>query len=192
MSECESYEVLVSAQVDGELETERYPELLDHVARCRTCRRFYLEAQALGGVLEALPGGPSTEPLPESIWQEISASQRKTARLVAGNSGWILRLAASVVLALGVAMTVLWLQPSPEPSQGLLEIALGETPEAMTDERFVEITTELLKGDRRYRQTMLQVMAEVEGPLTEGEGDVLARIEGETEDEGEVAGELRV
>ena len=192
MNECESFEILISTHQDDELEVERLPELLEHLALCRSCRRFYLEGRALAGVLEAIPEMASTQEPPERHWPSILDSAGAGAGRRAWAPSWALKLAASLLLVLG--LTFLWLRIQgpgeivPEPT----EIALGETPGAMSDERFVEIIKQLLQGDRRYRLTMLQVMAEVEGGGEEGSGDGLARVEEGAEDAGEEAGRLRV
>ena len=61
----------------------------------------------------------------------------------------------------------------------------------MSDQEFVAITTQLLRGERRYRLAMLQVLEEVEEPEREGGSDVLAEVRERGEDEGEAVGTAR-
>jgi hypothetical protein len=74
---------------------------------------------------------------------------------------WAMRLAAAVLLVAGLwggLAAVSALRPAGEP----IEITLGEDSGRMSEERFVDLTVELLRADSRYHQEMLQVLTAVE------------------------------
>lgn len=181
---CERYEVLVSTWLDESLDRSRQRELLDHLTRCAACRRFYLEARALEGLVAVVePRGQ--EEAPEAVWERIERRARRR-----GGSGkplvWL--AAAAAALAVGVALT--WI-----PWPGLqsaaaepIEILLEEHREDMTEERFVELTTELLQADRKYHFAMQDVMRAVIESSWEGEG---ATSEGSVEEAGDDEGDNR-
>ena len=61
--------------------------------------------------------------------------------------------------------------PTPTTSSEDMIVRIGDNPNAMSDARFIEMTTELLRADRTYRDQMFTVLASVRtGELQEGEG----------------------
>ena len=51
-----------------------------------------------------------------------------------------------------------------------MEIVVGSAPQSMDDERFIELTRELLRADPRYHRTMLEIVSAVDRQTTRGEG----------------------
>lgn len=162
MSDCETYEMSISALADGELPAEDLLPTLDHLAECDSCRAFYRDVRALAAALPAEAEPASSVPLaaPEEIWHRIEAAtapasfQRGRPRRA---PSWALRLAAAVVLVAGLwgaLATVSTLNPADEP----IEVTLGDDGGRMTEQRFVDLTVELLRADSRYHQEMLQVL----------------------------------
>lgn len=168
MKGCEHYEVEISALLDGESDPARAVEILDHVTRCPSCRRFYQEVRSFQSVVDemqerlgqapaekaALAGGPG-------IWDRLHAVPQ-----------WAWGMAAALVVAVG-----LWglhtggiLSPYASNEEPV-RITLESEKENMNDRRFMEVMTELLQADRRYHQAMFDVLSSIEddGEYTGGE-----------------------
>ena len=185
MSDCETCEISLSALADGELPAEELLPAIDHLAECPGCRAFYRDLRALAA---ALPARPVAEPppaeAPEEVWRRIEAATAPAVVPAVGRTGhsrpWALRLAAAVVLVAGLWGALAAVR-SLHPSDAPIEVTLGEDRGRMTEERFVDLTVELLRADSRYHQEMLQVLTAVErgerqensvdhdAPLPEGE-----------------------
>ncbi|HKH46052.1 MAG TPA: zf-HC2 domain-containing protein [Thermoanaerobaculia bacterium] len=166
MSDCETYEMSLSALADGELPAEELLPTLDHLAECPSCLAFYRDLRALAAALPAAaaePAGTLTSPgeAPEEIWRRIKAAAVPAAR--PGHAQpWAMRLAAAFLLVAGLwgalAAVRSVLRPAGEP----IEVTLGEDRGRMTEQRFVDLTVELLRADARYHQEMLQVLTAVD------------------------------
>lgn len=183
---CKRIESSISALIDGELETPEQLPVIDHLVACDSCRAFYRRARALDDMVVA-SRSQDVEPAPEAVWERIAAASGWSGRsLETGRGGtrrlakWgqrALQLAAVLVLALGLW----WLRPAPEPPSAAddeitedVDVVLEEDRGSMTDDRFLEITTEILRADRSYHRKMLEVMSVVTA--------MTARPEGSTDD----------
>lgn len=153
MKTCEEFEMLASAFVDDELSRDETVTLLDHLATCESCRFFYRQSRALGA---ALSGSPAAVALPMTAWQRIESRVRPRMVIPA----WGVRAAAGILLGLLVWQLGQFRFP-PLRETGSIEVALEESKGVMSDDRFVELTSELLRADRRYHVAMLQVMTDV-------------------------------
>ena len=89
-----------------------------------------------------------------------------------------LGLAAGLILALGI-----WLlrpavleesAPVLDREGGVVNVVLEQDRGSMSDERFLELTTELLRADRGYHRKMFEIMRVVD--------DMTARPEGSTDE----------
>jgi hypothetical protein len=154
MKTCEEFEMLASAFVDDELSREETVSLLDHLAVCEGCRFFYRQTRSLD---ETLSGSPAAEVLPAHAWQRIESRVRRRRPVM---PAWGLRAAAGVFLAI-VIWQIAQLRVSPLQDSRPIEVSLEGAKGAMTDGRFIELTSEILRADRRYHAAMLQVMTEV-------------------------------
>ena len=163
MKKCESYESLVSAWLDGQLDRAEQVEGLDHLVRCESCRAFYLDARALDGLLGTLrTPAVATEPSPD-VWKRIEWATRKRRSGSARRRipAWALQAAAVVVLGVGLSFMV-WsgrMLEAPLPEQA--EVVLGENRGQMTEKRFVELAKEVLRADGQYHSAMLEIMGQV-------------------------------
>jgi len=163
MKNCESYESLVSAWLDAELDRSGQVECLDHLVRCASCRGFYLDARALDGLVGAVrTPSEATEPSP-AVWKRIEWATRKDRARPARRRipAWALQAAAVIVLGVGLSFMV-WsgrMLEAPLPEQA--EVVLGESGGQMTNTRFVELTKEVLRADRQYHSAMLEIMGQV-------------------------------
>jgi len=157
MNRCEHFELLVSAWLDGALARDEQVECVDHLVRCSACRRFYVDARALGGLVAALRR-PATAAQPTaSTWQRIERAGRPARRKP---SVWMLQAAALATLALSLYLAV---GSTHQVVPGLVDrndVVLGVGGN-MTDARFVELTKEVLRAEPRYRTAMHEVLDQV-------------------------------
>jgi predicted anti-sigma-YlaC factor YlaD len=184
MNSHEDYEILVSSWIDGQLERPRQVEMLDHLARCESCRQFYLEARGLEGLMASVREPRAAEPPSPQVWDRIEfASRRRRARVPSWRRrvpAWAMQAAAVLVVAVGLGV-VFWggrANLAPRPADA--EIVLGEATGQMTETRFVDLTKEVLRADRRYHAAMHEVMEHVlrDTTVREASGEVTpARLE---------------
>ena len=73
MKNCEYYEELVGAALDGEITAEEEKELRAHLESCEACRNFYEAMQAISGADDAL-GEP-----PENFTANVMARVHEAA-----------------------------------------------------------------------------------------------------------------
>lgn len=171
---CETFERAISELVDGELDTPEQLAAVDHLVACASCRAFYRRARKLGEMVaraEAEEPGPP----PEEVWRRIADETGVTRRRRPGVRvpRFALQLAAVIVLALGFALLPrLFQTPQATAGDGRIVVELGSDGGAMTEERFVEITTEILRSDSRFHREMLAVMALVTAADDSSEGTV--------------------
>ena len=165
MSDCETYEMSISALADGELPAEDLLPTLDHLTECASCRAFYRDVRALAAALPAEAELASAVPpeAPEEIWHRIEAATAPAfvQRERPGRApSWALRLAAAVLLVAGL-WGALATVSALRPADGPIEVTLGDDRGRMTEQRFVDLTVELLRADSRYHQEMLQVLTTI-------------------------------
>jgi hypothetical protein len=165
MSDCETYEISMSALADGELSTEDLLPTIDHLAECPGCQAFYRDVRALAASLPARPLAASvTGEAPEEIWRRIEVAAAPAVVPAVGRTGsarpWAPRLAAAVLLVAGLWGALAAVR-SRHPAGAPIEVTLGEDRGRMTERRFVDLTVELLRADSRYRREMLQVLTVV-------------------------------
>jgi predicted anti-sigma-YlaC factor YlaD len=173
---CDTHQADLSALLDGELDAREASPAIDHLTGCRACRDFWRGARALqtaAGSATAVALAP-----PADGWERIEAAVGRRDR-----GAWAWRVAAALLVGLGLLLT---LRPAPprgiEPqAPAAIEVRTGTGD--MSERRFVELTTELLRADRDFHTKMLEVMLQVAAP----EGLPGARLEGApvTEDDPE-------
>ena len=170
MSDCEAYEISISALADGELPAEDLLPTLDHIMECPRCQAFYRDVRALaaafpaGGADSARTAEAAEEAgAPEEVWRRIEVAAAPALARKREDRSWALRLAATIILVAGLwggLAAVRSLRPA-HPAGTPIEVTLGEDRGRMTEARFVDLTVELLRADSRYHQEMLQVMTAV-------------------------------
>ncbi len=174
MSCPEEFQADISALMDGELERDETLRVIDRLLEDSDCREGYLEMRRLTTVVAAaeIPGS-----LPERAWKTIRSKTGLDAPVRSWAwlrpipvPAWMLGAAAVLVLSL-----LVWTNVPTEVDPGVrfqpgVTIEVGSNEDAMTDQRFVELTTEILQADRRYHRKMLEVMNEIEGNTFIAEG----------------------
>jgi len=160
MKNCEHYEMLVSTLIDGALDRAEQIECFDHVVRCRSCREFYLDARALDGLVAAVRTPAEAEAPSPELWKRIDWLTRKDRRASAGRRIpiWAMQAAAVLVIAFGLSVAMWNRADVSAPEQA--EVLLGQSAD-MTEERFVELTKEVMRSDRRYHSAMYEIMGQV-------------------------------
>ncbi len=165
MTSCETCEARISALIDGELDSIEVIEMMDHAMECVSCREFYADARALDRRLRAGVTGTAAEPavvipiLPPGVWERIERAGRAPEPQPLRQ--WGLRIAALVLVGIGLwNIGGLRREPVATPAQAY-DISLEENAAGMTETRFVEMTAELMKSDRRFHRAMYQVMKDI-------------------------------
>lgn len=194
----------LSALLDGELERDERIHVLDRLATDPGVREAYLDMRRLEEVVNAaeLPGT-----LPVRLWRAVLRKVGAVPHRGPSSLGrwlrpvpipaWALGVATVLVLTLVVWGNVAGPVRSPEArlQPGVtIEVGLGSARDGMDDTRFVELTTELLRADRRYHRKMLEVMQEVEGSafIAEGADDRGAGDEARSTDRPDLPADPRV
>ena len=104
MNECEKYQEMISAMLDGELTEAEKADVMAHIAVCGECSAMYAAFSAIGGAMEA-DDVPDT--LHHGIMQKVNAAakakqtQRKIIRLRP-----ILTAAACLVVIVGTVFAI--------------------------------------------------------------------------------------
>ena len=184
MIECRDYELEISALLDGESDPSTAMELLEHVGTCRSCATFVGDVRAVQSKIDRVyvVAGP--------VFTEGSPPRRD--RSIGPMPRWAWAMAATVVITVGgsIALDAAYSNGAVNTLEdGEIVVRLEEDRGAMTEDRFIELTTELLRADRIFRDEMYSVLDAVrsgesvsERTMTEGmsesaeaEGDGRAR-----------------
>lgn len=156
MNRCTDYQLEISALLDGESDPRTALELLDHVGRCGSCGVFVREIRAAQATIDVVY--PVSDPV------RASGSTPSPKRRITPMPRWAWALAATIVVAVG---TVLLSEGDPSGSiadareDSEIVVRLGEHSGTMSDDRFMELATELLSADRLYRDQMYLVLEAV-------------------------------
>ncbi len=173
----------ISALIDGEADVARTLEVVDLLVDSEDAREFYRRSRALDGLVQAAATVPRVE-APAMLWERIAKATEQTpedrqrARLALPARSSRLRvggrtlLAAAAVILVGLAgwWTATSLRRNTEQdlsrrAEQLAQISIGSRAGDMNDDRFLELATEILEADRRYRREMLALIGEVESEL---------------------------
>ncbi len=178
---CEHYEMEISALIDGELPAAEALTVTDHLLHCPDCQEFYCLVRGVDHALEEAKLIARTGDLPVGLWTRIDAASGAQSRSNASQdkvvamrkphqvAPWLLKMAAAVLIMVGVwSLGQLWVNPG--LGGGALQVHLESDRGAMNDERFIDITTELLRADRRYHQKMLEIMTAINSHSYVSEG----------------------
>ena len=104
MKNCEYYEELIGAAIDGEITVEEDKELRAHLESCEACRNFYEAMQAISGTDDAL--GDVPEDFTANVMarvHEAAAPAEKPVKRKAGIARLVTRYGA---LAAAAAVTI--------------------------------------------------------------------------------------
>ena len=183
---CKTFELAISALIDGELESPEQLPAIDHLLECASCQDFYGRARALGSMVTF--GEASAEPAPPEVWERIATETglaEPNPESLGATPWWrrshamsgTLGLAAGLILALAIwfLRPVVLEESTPvvDREGGVVNVVLEQDRGSMSDERFLELTTELLRADRGYHRKMFEIMRVVDDLAVrpEGSGD---------------------
>ncbi len=170
LPDCEVHEILISTWLDEGLERAEQRELFDHIVRCPDCRGFYADARALEGLAAIAGTTDAGEPPPPELWDRIRRRTEPPAASSESWPSWVWRAAAALLLGAALAFAP-WPTTRPaDRSARQLDVVLEEDRGDMTDRRFLELATEILRADRRYHFAMQEVMDKVIDDEWEPEG----------------------
>lgn len=176
-------EAQVSALVDGELGRHEMIAVIDQLVESEPLRAFYRDVRRLDRLVDEAGSAAAIGELPTDLWDRIERTaaagdirEQPRARDTRSQWRWGLQVAALVVIA--VATWVLAggnrRQPTTlRPDGGVMSVVLASQPGAMSDGRFLALTTELLQADRHYHEQMFEILQAVRGPNREGGGEGL-------------------
>ena len=155
-SNCESYEPLISAMIDGELETVERNDLNSHLQNCATCKQRVIAFEQVDAAIATLSHDSgfaetpacatpyATAKPPFDMRPPKSAAPRKKQRLI-----WrLVPIAAAATLLIGLAIAT-WSNPQPASA------------EPISSSQFVEPMKELHllnRGKQRFQGVMLQTL----------------------------------
>ena len=182
MASCDEHEVNVSALLDGELHGDDVLQCVDHLLTCRECRRLYGDARGMEDLLAAAQAYSHVSGETAQLWDKAQKTAPPPSRVAILRVAppWAWRIAATLVAA-----TALWLFGASRLSRGpdqdtTIHVQVGARPELMNEDRFVDVTRELLESDRRYRRKMLEILTAVNQDAESGEGLRQADFSGES------------
>jgi hypothetical protein len=191
MATCEAFEIEISAMIDGQLPAAEALPVIDHICGCRSCRGFYRMVRGLEASLAEARVSSGRGELPAGLWARIDAELQEDG--VAGEvvslpqaahslPGWLWKMAAAILVLVGTIVIGRQMLPANDgPPSDVLMVRMESDRGQMSDQRFIELTTELLRADRRYHQKMSDILQAVGGHayVAEGSPDRSREIQGD-------------
>lgn len=155
----EHYEADLSAIVDGELDGEPLRQAIDALIRNPDLRAFWAESRAMQSSLFGENDRAGITP-PEGMWDKIQKKARPRAKIFLLSSApartWA--AAATILLAVGLTVSGFLKVDIPFFHNQQRTIQLAGDRGSMSEDRFLQLTTEILQADPRYQRKMLEVM----------------------------------
>ncbi len=153
----EQYEINLSAIVDGELSGEELKRTIDALVKDEELRNFWSECRYLEkGITETTQEKIN---LPETGWNDIEKksglSKPKIFRLNSVPSGAWVAAASVVILIIFAVVGVLDTSFLTQPGVDTIDLAKGNE---MSEDRFLDLTKELLQADSKYHRQMYEVL----------------------------------
>jgi len=176
MKTCEEYQIDISAMLDGELTPAEIAATVQHLAKCSECERVFEEFQLLQEKVDKEYSRPA---VPQELWKNIQSktiheqqSTDLTGRVIEFRK-WAFRI---ISVAAGIAITFTAGYFLGKPSAPLLidpstPIILASQKGSMSDERFQQLTRELLIADQKYQQKMYFILHALNSEYMEGDLD---------------------
>lgn len=154
------HEADLSAVIDGELDGEPLRLAIDALVEDSSLRDFWKQSRGLQATL-ANPDDDrvGVSPSPD-LWKKIEKETNESTLIVSLKRLPMRSLAAAATILLVVSLTLSGLLRIDLPfgqSNGQSVNLAGERG-SMDEQRFIDLTTELLQADPRYHRKMLEVM----------------------------------
>jgi anti-sigma factor RsiW len=192
-NECGEFEILISADVDGELDEGEREALDQHLSQCVTCRNRRSHWEFLGEHLRHVQFTPPTEaesPFNEitlngwkrEMFQEYLANNSAHQTIILPESGtgsldsarggrWLLGIAAGILVALGVSFGVFSNRPpaaiavSADPLVKMHAINVQTEQDQQATIRAMALELRTMKLEMRRLKLDPQAQAEWEGQI---------------------------
>jgi len=164
MTPCEELETKLSAALDGELNSDEVPRIMEHLAKCSECRNTYLTMRSLNARIREFEDIDHEEVLPsDKIWNNIAIQAGFRNKSFNGYlKFW--PIIPGIAIIITILSFVFGAQNLLFPENSSAQenaITLEEHSDAMTEQRFVQLVQELIQSDRKYQFEMLRVMKEI-------------------------------
>jgi hypothetical protein len=160
MNGCEPYRINLSPLMDGELPPDDLADTIRHLAGCDACMKEFAAFQALQRKVNNELKAPA---VPGQLWKAIQneAQEPPRARSLAYRPTMMrfLRMAAVVIICFGLGWMLskpLFKSKSYDPNT---PIVLASARDSMSEERFLELTRELLTADPAYHRKMYLILS---------------------------------
>lgn len=143
--------------LDGELDSAKIAETVNHLAECETCMSVFKSFQALQENLEAEVVPP---PVPSGVWENIRGEKHENRKPLIipfrSRTFKIISVAAALFIcfALGYYLRVPVLPVVDHDAP----IVLASDRGLMNEERFLHLTRELLSADPVYHRKMYYIL----------------------------------
>lgn len=158
MKSCESYEIHISALIDGETNRADTLAILDHMPGCASCQRFYRDCRQLQDVADEMP-------LSIDVQRESeSASLLPVITRLPHRTHFVWAAAAGIALLFVAAG--MWLRPavstSVDSNSHVIDLSVQKPSVPMDDSQFMEISVALLHAEPRYQRSMIEILERFE------------------------------
>ena len=160
MNICEQYQINLSALMDGELASEELANTIRHLAACDACMKEFETFQALQKRVNHEVKTPS---VPARVWKLVSRETGAVPPAVSRRFNPMvvrtLRLAAVIIICFGLGYTLSKPVFHLQKTDPRTPIVLASSPGSMSEERFLEMTRELLSADPAYHRKMYLILS---------------------------------
>ena len=165
MNNCEEYQVNISAMLDGELQGRELAETVNHLAECDECMAVFRSFQALQTRIDTEIEPPE---VPEGIWDGIESEAVYKPKTVKLRSHIYTIIGIAAALFFFAALGYYIQQPAIPVIDKNAPIVLAGHKGRMTEERFLELTRELLTADSKYHRKMYYILSTLQTDDIEG------------------------
>jgi len=158
MKTCEQFEINISELIDGECPPERIRQTVNHLAQCDACMAIYREMCYFQNRIDQTPLAANDA---VAIDSEIEKNKTSTIRLRM-IPRWVWPIAAILLVSISLSLTdnfpIRVLPGDQAAEDNLISVQLEQNKGQMTEDRFIELTLELLAADRKYQQSMAEIL----------------------------------
>ncbi|MBU1882254.1 zf-HC2 domain-containing protein [bacterium] len=182
MSQCENYQINISAMIDGELRGAELTETVRHLAQCPDCLAQFERFQRLQDRLDAETAAIQA---PVALWEQIERqTPQRTAKRISLKSVAYTTLRYAAVLAIAFVIgytshsTVIPFMQKDDP------IVLASDQGNLSETQFLALTRDLLTADPIYHQKMYQILQTLSAEEWEGNVEPFEQAD-YTKDDGE-------
>lgn len=177
MRDCEYYQMNLSAMLDGELHGTELSETVKHLSECSNCMREFERFQKLQVKVDEVY---QPEPLRQGLWMDIQAKSqsergqkhKSKAKILSFKSPWVRIISAAALFLIIFGLGYYFGKPSTAIIQNNTPIVLASSAGEMGEDRFMQITRELLTSDRKYHLQMYLILRALVSEDLEGDYDL--------------------